>query len=168
MQINQISSPLLSNSTQGASAISGSTSSDNSSQFDMLLEQMLDSMSSQNSTTDSSNSLISSLSSFQSDTNTSNGIEGLSVQPQKLAQLEQIMQMSSMLSNDTNSDSDSDDGSDSDAINWGTSSSNNEMLELLEEMIANQNQTTNSGTESFASQNNLNQQKAAASISSDI
>lgn len=166
MQINQISSPLLSNSTQGASAISGSTSSDNSSQFDMLLEQMLDSMSSQNSTTDSSNSLISSLSSFQSDTNTSNGIEGLSVQPQKLAQLEQIMQMSSMLSNDTSSDSD--DGSDSDAINWGTSSSNNEMLELLEEMVANQNQTTNSGTESFASQNNLNQQKAAASISSDI
>lgn len=160
MNIDQLSKLVNLNGLQGVQGLSGSKLGvNNDSSFALKLKELTQNMTTENPTKTvnsniSNNNLINSVAG-ESEGNVVNGLDGLSLQPQKMLQMMQLLSSNnsssssnSLISSDNSDDSsddDSDDGVDS-VLGSGT-----DMSQIIEAMIENQNQNINKPSE-----NNLN------------
>lgn len=163
MDINQISQLIQSTTSQAKTSTSNNT--DNNA-FELLLQEMLQNSGSQNTSNSlglsSNNSLtgtdltnsINAASSTGVENKTTNALDSLTLNPQKMAQMLEIMQMSSSSSvmanfgSDDTSSADSDSDSNSDGLeaigNSNPMGGKNDITQLLQTLLQNQTTSTTS------------------------
>lgn len=173
MDINQISQLIQSTTSQ---ANTNTTNNTDNNAFELLLQEMLQNSGSQDTNnslglssnssltgTDLTNS-INAASNTGVDNKTTNSLDSLSLNPQKMAQMLEIMQMassSSVMANfgsDDTSSTDSDSDSNSDGLeavgNSNPMGGKNDITQLLQTLMQNQGTTSSNSNTT----NNLNAQ----------
>ncbi|WP_298843962.1 hypothetical protein [Clostridium sp.] len=137
-QISQLSKLMGIGSTQSSAGVSGS---DSSTDFEALLNQLVDSSQKQ-----SSNNVVSSVPSISDKTS---GLDSISLQSQKAQQLQQMvmqqmMQVMTTQNTDSSSSAGTDGSSDSSESLFPSTNNNKDLSQLIQTITQQQNSTSSS------------------------